>query len=120
MLESHFSWQPDRFGDVAVSIFAAGTTFGDAGVSHFKADAIFGDVAASLFVASAILGDVGLSLFVAGAAFGDVGLSVFDVGVSIFISWLAQYMVMLECSVLLFVARALFGEILVDSRSAKW
>ena len=46
----------------------------------------------SLFVAGAVFGDFGVSLFVSGAVFGDLGVS---------------------------LAGAVFGEIWVDSRSAK-
>ena len=46
------------FGDVAMSLFVAGTIFGDVGVSLFVASASFGDVAASLFVAGAIFGEI--------------------------------------------------------------
>ena len=53
------------------------------------AGAVFGDLRASLFVAGAAFGDLGVSLFVAGAVFGDLGVG------------------------------AVFGEIWVDSRSAK-
>ena len=73
----------------------AGVVFGDVGVSLFVAGAAFGDVGVSLFVAGAVFGDVGVSLFVAGAVFGDLGVSLFVAGA------------------------VLFGEIWVDSRSAK-
>ena len=52
-------------------------------------------------MAGAVFGDVGESLFVAGAALFVAGAVFGDVGVS------------------LFVAGAVFGEIWVDSRSAK-
>ena len=148
MLECHFSWQAQHL-DMLQCPFRGRRSIWWCWSVIFRGRRSIWICCSALFVGGAAFGDVGVSFFVAGAAFGYVAVpfswqAQHLVMLECHFSWQAQHLDMLQCpfrgrrsiwwcwSVIFrgrrsiwiccsafFVAGAAFGEIWVDSRSAK-